>query len=221
MFQGASGRTAGCQPALVQVSRAEAKPSKMLPNGNWNSRGYLPHFDRQGVAQFVTYRLSGSLPKHVAEKYGQRVAVGDISEIEYHQNVDAYLDSGKGPTYLRDARIAAIVEENLLRFDGERYDIHAWVVMPNHVHLLFSIYENYSLSSVLHSMKSYTSNKANKLLGREGKFWSTEYFDRFMRSYDHFETTMKYIHNNPVKAGLCETARDWQFGSARRMATEF
>jgi REP element-mobilizing transposase RayT len=192
----------------------------MLPNESWKSRGYLPHFDRPGLVQFVTYRVSGSLPKHVVEKYERRLAAGDITEIEYHDHIDKYLDSGQGPSFLRDERIAAIVEGNLLRFDGDRYDLHAWVLMPNHVHLLFSTYENHSLSSVLHSMKSYTANKANKLLGRQGKFWSTEYFDRFIRNYAHFESTMRYIHNNPVKAGLCENARDWQFGSARRMGKE-
>lgn len=90
-----------------------------------------------------------------------------------------------------------------------------WVIMPTHVHVLLKQNSEYSISSIMHSMKSYTSNAANRILGRSGSFWSVEYFDRYIRNSDHYEKTVRYIHRNPVKAGLCESAEEWEFGCAR------
>jgi REP element-mobilizing transposase RayT len=66
----------------------------------------------------------------------------------------------------------------------------------------------------MHSIKSYTAHEANKILNRKGRFWSKEYFDRFIRNQEHFNKTVSYIENNPVKAGLCKESKDWRFGSA-------
>ena len=181
----------------------------------WHSRGYLPHFDGEFMPQFVTYRLAGTLPKKVLNDYKQRLDQGSISDIEYHDLIDAYLDKGAGMTFLGLAEIAAIVEENLLRFDEVKYKLHAWVVMPNHVHVLFTPVNEFTLTSIMHSIKSYTANKANRLLERSGKFWAAEYFDRYIRDGKHFSNTLKYIDNNPVKAGLCSDPVDWPFSSAR------
>ena len=181
----------------------------------WHSRGYLPYFDGEFMPQFVTYRLAGTLPKKVLNDYKQRLDQGSISDIEYHDLIDAYLDKGAGMTFLGLAEIAAIVEENLLRFDEVKYKLHAWVVMPNHVHVLFTPVNEFTLTSIMHSIKSYTANKANRLLERSGKFWAAEYFDRYIRDGKHFSNTLKYIHNNPVKAGLCSDPVDWPFSSAR------
>lgn len=192
----------------------DMKPQITSPKG-WYNRGYLPHFDGGQIIQFITFRLADSLPKHVLERFQIELERGIISEIEYHRKIDKYLDEGLGKRYLADVRIAEIVEENLLRFNGERYNLHAWVLMPNHGHILLTPKEGYSLATIVHSMKSYTANRANKILGRTGKFWSNDYFDRFMRDNAHFEKTIAYIHNNPVKAGLCANFRDWRFGSGR------
>jgi REP element-mobilizing transposase RayT len=75
----------------------------------------------------------------------------------------------------------------------------------------------HKLSSIMHSIKSYTANQANRILDRSGDFWATEYFDRYIRDGKHFSSTVAYIHNNPVKAGLCALAADWPFSSARFM----
>lgn len=180
----------------------------------WYGRGYLPHFDGGEVTQFITFRLSDSLPQNVLEKWKIEVEQGLITEIEFHRLVDKYLDNGIGNCYLKDERIAKLIEETLLFFDGQKYKLIAWVLMPNHVHLLLIPKNNFSLSEIMHSIKSYTSHEANKILGRKGNFWSKEYFDRFMRDYEHFAKTIAYIENNPVKAGLCEKANEWQFSSA-------
>ena len=87
--------------------------------------------------------------------------------------------------------------------------------MPNHVHFLTTVRHGHTLSSVMHSVKSYTAGEANRLLGRKGTFWMEDYFDRYIRNADHYAKTIAYIENNPVKAGLCATPADWPYGSAR------
>jgi putative DNA methylase len=183
----------------------------------WHSRGYLPHFDGELIPQFVTYRLADTLPKKVLDSYKKQLDQGSITEIEYHDLVDEYLDRGVGETFLRLAEIAEMIEKNLLRFDEVKYRLHAWVVMSNHVHVLFTPINGYKLASIMHSIKSYTANRANELLGRAGDFWAREYFDRYIRNGRHFSNTVAYIHNNPVKAGLCAEATEWAFSSARFM----
>ena len=73
------------------------------------------------------------------------------------------------------------MENALLFFDGARYAIHAWVVMPNHIHVLFTPTPGWSLSDILSSWKSFTAKEANKVLLRSGQFWHEDYFDRFIR----------------------------------------
>ena len=184
----------------------------------WHDRGYLPHYDPGSIVQFVTFRLAGSLQRNVLNNYKALAERRLISEIEYHRLVERYLDSGKGKLLLQNASVAAMIEDNLLYFHTKRYILIAWVIMPNHVHLLLRPIENVSLSVIIHSIKSFTANRANHLLGLKGKFWSNDYFDRYIRNREHFDKTIAYIHNNPVKAGLCLRAADWPFGSARFLA---
>jgi len=132
------------------------------------------------------------------------------------KRVEAYLDTGAGSCWLRDPRIAELVENALLHIDGKRYRLHAWVVMPNHVHVLITPVEGFSLSDILHTWKSYTAKEANRVLGRRGKFWQEEYFDRYIRNENHYWVAVEYIELNPVKARLCEVKEQWRFGSARR-----
>ena len=110
-----------------------------------------------------------------------------------------------------------MVEDNLLRFDGERYRLLSWCVMPNHVHLLIEVWQ-IPLAKLLHGWKSYTAKQANGLLGRTAPFWQTEYFDRYVRDEPHFQRVVRYIENNPVKARLCANPAEWRWGSARRSA---
>ncbi len=189
---------------------------KKNPESDWSSRGYLPHLDGRDVVQFITYRLAGSLPRNFLTKLKTQLNRGQIPEIEYHRKVEQYLDLGHGPAYLENQAVAAIIEKNLLRFDGEKYSLLHRVLMPNHVHLLLKILKGYSLAKIMHSIKSYTANQANRELGRTGSFWSIEYYDRFIRDGSHYTNVVDYIHRNPVKAGLCGEPADWEFGCARR-----
>ncbi len=134
--------------------------------------------------------------------------------IELRKRVEQYEDSGHGACYLRDERIAALVEQALKHFDGERYHLIAWCIMPNHVHVLIQQREGHPLSKVIQSWKSFTAHKANKLLGRSGDFWMPDYVDRFIRDEKHFMATVEYIHHNPVKAGLVSAPEEWRWSSA-------
>src|SRR5690606_7648137 len=114
---------------------------------------------------------------------------------------------------------ASIVVENWRHFHGLRYHLHAWVVMPNHVHVLIEPIANHSLSEIVQSWKSYT---AKALLRHEAggppalpeqRVWQPDYWDRFIRDERHYRATVDYIHQNPVKAGLCSKAEDWPWSS--------
>ena len=106
-------------------------------------------------------------------------------------------------------KIAGFVVCALRFFDGQRYILHTWTVMPNHVHVLFTTSGSWNLSSIVHSWKSYTANKANHLLSCSGRFWQPEYFDQLIKSERQFQFAVRYILNNPVKAGLCKEVYEW------------
>lgn len=188
------------------------------PRG-WHSRGYLPHFDGgRECPQAVTFRLADSVPSKVVDLWAAALAARPEQEreAELRRRIEVYLDAGHGACHLRDPRIASLVEGALLFFDGVRYRLHAWVVMPNHVHALFTPAVGWNLSDIVGSWKSFTSKEANKLLGRTGRFWQEDYFDRFIRDEEHFGTVVNYIEANPVKARLCDKPEQWRFGSACR-----
>ena len=190
------------------MSEKETKPR------GWYSRGYLPHFDGGTKLQFLTFRLADALPQAVLDKWKIELAQCDELErkIVLRERIEKYLDCGYGKCYLKRAEIAKLVQDALLFHDEAKYKLFAWTIMPNHVHLLLKPLE--ALGALEHSIKSYTANKINKLLNRSGTLWQTEVFDRYIRDFEHYETTVVYIENNPVKARLCERASDWKFGSA-------
>jgi putative DNA methylase len=128
---------------------------------------------------------------------------------------ESLLDAGHGEGVLARPEAGAIVEGALLHFDGERYALHAWCIMPNHVHVLFTPAPAVALSAIVHAWKSFTAHAINRALGRTGRLWWEEYFDRAIRDADHFERALSYIEENPVKAGLCARATEWPFSSAR------
>lgn len=179
-----------------------------------HSRGYLPHFDVYQATQFVTFRLADSMPQDLLKQWGVELESGLITDVELRKRIEHYLDNGYGSCSLRDPRIARLLRETLLKWNADRYQLVAWVIMPNHVHILIRLLGENLLSEVMHSIKSYTAHQANKLLGRTGRFWSVESFDRYIRNAEHFHSTAKYIEENPVKAGLCSGPEDWEFSSA-------
>ncbi|MCO6482386.1 MAG: transposase [Flavobacteriales bacterium] len=156
-----------------------------------------------------------------------------LREAEKEQRVAAYLDAGHGSCILRVPELAEMVQETFTHFHGQRYHLHAWCVMPNHVHVLFQAKEGWTMSRIVASWKSYTGRrisayaKANGMpdglsaglfaaVGRgvPGRVWHREYWDRYIRDDGHFNTVVEYIRMNPVKAGLCTRPEDWRWSSA-------
>jgi len=182
----------------------------------WYGRGYLPHFDGGSITQFFTFRLFDSLPQSILDSWREQLEHCGQHEMEVvlQRRIEKYLDQNYGSCFLRDVRVAQIVQDSLIHFDHKRYNLHAWVVMPNHIHFLITPFEGNSLESIAHSIRSFTAHEANKLLNRRGQFWMHEPFDRYIRDADHFETVVAYIENNPVKARLCKNANEWKFSSA-------
>jgi len=196
------------------------------------TRGYLPHIESEEGIYFVTFRLTGSLPSALLESWqAERTEIvsqarnqnRELSEYElrrlnylYQERIEKYLDAGKGDCWLANPNIAQIVFDAIECFDGTRYILHCWCVMPNHVHVLFSPCrsENQSrldslLIPILHSWKSYTALKANQILNRKGKFWQEEYFDVLVKSERQFAFYIRYILENPVTAKLCKKWQNW------------
>jgi REP element-mobilizing transposase RayT len=181
----------------------------------WNYRGYLPHFDHPELIQGITFHLGDSLPTKILEAMKEIANLQKDPDAELRRQIQKYLDAGHGLCYLEDSRIAKIVEQALFHFDGKRYKLLAWVIMPNHVHALIETVLGYPLGKIVQSWKSFTANEINKLLKRKGQFWQEDYFDRFIRNQQHFDNAVFYIHNNPVKAGLVKCPEDFPYSSAR------
>ena len=132
---------------------------------------------------------------------------------ERRTKLEAYLDLGHGECVLKDPRCAAVVEEVVLRFDGERYRLAAWAVMPNHVHALVELW-TITLGEFAKAWKGVSAYRVNRLLGRLGPLWQEDYWDRYIRDEEHFRKARRYIESNPVKAGLAQMAAEWRWSSA-------
>ncbi len=110
--------------------------------------------------------------------------------------------------------VAQLVQNALRHFEGERYLLVAWCVMPNHVHVIFGPLAGHTPSQILQSWKGFTARRVNQLLGKSGAFWERESFDHLIRSDKGLEWYTDYIHRNPVEARLCSTPSDWPYSSA-------
>ena len=201
-----------------EVYRTEAE----APHKGWYSRGFLPHRDDAGLIHSVTFRMADSLPQEILNQLETELESlpKDRIDIEKRRRSEAWLDAGMGCCALRHPLISQKVQDSILYFHGQRYYLHAWCIMPNHVHVLLE--PLVPLASILQSWKSYTgrwalSKNAELELGVPGKaFWMREYWDRFIRNENHYKHALDYIHNNPVKARLCSHPKDWQWSSYSR-----
>lgn len=191
-------------------SPTDANAAKLGFRG-WHSRGYLPHFDAPGVRQMLNYRLEEAMPASLRHEWAALLELKD--DLKRRAKIEDYLDNGFGNCELRDSRAAAVVEENWLHFDGQ-YRLLAWVVMPNHVHLLVEIWQT-PQSELLKDWKGYSARRINRILGRQSKLWQDDYWDRYVRDEEHYGKVIHYIEWNPVKAGLVKSPEQWPFSSAR------
>jgi REP element-mobilizing transposase RayT len=208
-------------------------PSKLV--SGLHSRGVLPHLKREDASYFVTFRLFGTLPKDVLVKFkAEREA--SIAQAQtakrpltwheqeelfrwYSTRVDKYLDAGNGDCWLACPEIADIVADAIQYHAGQRFDLHAWVVMPNHVHAVLRPWPDRTLSEILKSWKGFTARGANRLLQRTGTtFWQVESYDHVIRDDEDLHRCCHYTTMNPVNARLCTRSEDWRWSSAYRVA---
>jgi len=185
------------------------------PHKGWHSRGYLPHLDVPHLVQGLTIRLYDAMPENLLRAWRQdlRHLAEDEAGRQERKMIEKYLDSGRGACWLARPDIAEIVRGSMEYGDKSRYDVLAWVVMPNHCHLLIRPIEPWGLPTIVESFKKWTGREANKALGRSGSFWYPDYFDRYMRNSEHLLRCVEYIHMNPVKAGLCAGPEAWPWSS--------
>jgi 5-methyltetrahydrofolate--homocysteine methyltransferase len=228
-----SNRQAGpFQPAF-------AKSSSPIDKQTWGS---LPHWHRDNATYAVTFRLADSFPVSVLHAYRkekeelqQRIARadedGDARLCErlrtqlgqlYRTGIEKILDEGRGEAWMKQPEIASVVRDALLHFDGERYDLGAWCVMPNHVHMILTPCDGHSLPEILHSIKRHSAREANRLLGREGEFWQKETYDHIIRDAEDYWNQRDYVLRNPKSAGL----ESWEFvgegaGRLQTAATDY
>ncbi len=177
----------------------------------------LPHWEQDGATYFVTFRLADSLPKEAIVSWRTerdawlrthpRPWTPKVTEEYYrrfHEAIEEQLDKGQGAAVLADPRVAEIIEAAMCHFDGERYVLGSYVVMPNHVHVLVIPQDEEELSKILHSWKSYSANKINELLDRDGPLWQRESFDHIVRHEHELLAIERYIAENPRNARLSE-----------------
>ncbi len=158
---------------------------------------------------------TGGTPVPLAAR--QRELVEKIAE-EFREKLEAHLDVGAGECWLKNPKVADIVEQALHHFDGERYLLGNYAIMPNHVHVLLRPVMNHSLSEILHSWKSFTAKEANKVLSRTGEFWQDESFDHIVRDESSLEKFANYIAENPTQARV--PAGQFRLGSGKACLAE-
>jgi REP element-mobilizing transposase RayT len=215
--------------AITQIVQTPDKPNHLV--SGFHFRGQLPHLKREGGTYFITFRLAGTLPKDLLVRFRYerdailkhaRAAKRPLTWHEqeelfrwYSSRVDKYLDKGHGECYLGRKEVGDTVAGALCFFHGQRYTLHAWVVMPNHVHLVVRPQPPHILSDILHSWKSFTSHRINNMLPEKVvPFWQNESYDHLIRDDDDLHRFCHYTTANPVVAGLCARPEDWPWSSA-------
>ncbi len=199
---------------------------------------YLPHLHPPNATFFITFRLAGSLPTEVVKqlreeqerelrRLAEQYQGGEFQQEKYKlfkkmfARYDDYLDHSAGPRWLAEPQIAEVVKQELHHLHPEFYHLHAYCLMPTHVHLLIDLQDipeppkpksgqHYTaLSHAMKLLKGRTGHTSRKLLGGTGAFWQDESYDHVVRDEREFKRIVGYILNNPVKAGLVKNWQDW------------
>ena len=174
-------------------------------------RRRLPHLYSKDQPTFLTWRLHGSLPAN-------RVFPSDLTPGRAFVAMDSILDrSSTGPLYLRRPEIALLAVDAIHYGQDSLnlYQLHAYAVMPNHVHLLIT--PHVELARITHSLKRFTARAANRVLCLTGQsFWQDESYDHVVRNANEFDRIAAYMENNPVRAGLVADPGEFAWSSAKR-----
>lgn len=210
----------------------------------------LPHYQPEGYIYFVTTRLAGTIPKNIysqikleyEKELAKVVAYQDVKiKREKYSDLrksafikyERILDSCKyGYKWLKEEQVANVVKNALHFRDNKQYNLIAYTIMSNHIHIVFRpIIENtisfvqsknikersdsgeslYIVTKIMQDLKKFTAKESNKILNRSGKFWQHESYDHVVRDEKELYRVVKYVLNNPVKANLCKTTEDWKW----------
>ncbi|MCB1226047.1 MAG: cobalamin-dependent protein, partial [Verrucomicrobiales bacterium] len=211
----------GESPSVPATPRAPSFLSRQKPVKIRQGRK-LPHWEQEGATYAITFRQGDSIPATIRQEWQQERARltnllqegGTLTEEFYarlqslfREEVDAALDAGHGSCLLANEALASALEDSLRRFDGERYHLLAWCIMPNHVHVLIKPLPGHDLQEILHSWKSYTGHLAKKQGLCEKPLWEEEYYDHLIRDEADWFNQLCYVLKNPQKAGLTEGFR--------------
>ena len=150
---------------------------------------HLHHVDLPNHYQFITFRTHDSV-----DSYLKKMLSSTIQENKKQQAIDNHLDLSSKGSYL-DQDVLKYLFDLFIEKDKELYELIAFCIMPNHVHLLFKPLS--TLPIIMKNLKGSSAFKINKLLGKKGTFWAAEYFDKLIRDEEHFNIVYNYIKNNP------------------------
>jgi REP element-mobilizing transposase RayT len=186
----------------------------------------LPHWQCDRGVYHISFRLADSIPKSTREQWirerefwvaqAKQFGTEFLEETErklqylFSEKIEKYLDAGYGQCYLKQFVIAKLVADSLTHFDGRRYCLHAWCIMPNHVHIIAEPMPGHDLLSIIHSWKSYTAHQANKVLGLSGAFWQPDAYNHIIRSKKEYDFQVEYVWENPEKIGFVEWQWRWK-----------
>src|SRR5580693_1315013 len=191
------------------------------------NRGRLPHWEREGGLYFITFHLADSLPSTVLAKIAERRQIllsakqkdanllpeqKALLATYSHTRMEEYFDLGAGSCPFLDMRIAGAMAAALRFREGTHYRLLAWCVMPNHVHVLARLFPGRELARVVKAWKNFSAKATNHALGRKGRFWQREYYDRMIRNENELDRAIRYVLENPAKAGLKNWTWVWSAG---------
>jgi REP element-mobilizing transposase RayT len=192
----------------------------------------LPHIYPKGASFFITFRLKNSIPFEIlAQLQEERNLIIEqtkqlnLNELEKREVIyneekrffgkyDTILDKfSKNENYLKNPEIAQIIANKFHEYDKNLYDLIAFCIMPNHVHVLFNTdgYDKVDISKIMRLIKGGSAYLCNKLLKREGEFWQKESYDHYVRNEEEYKNIIHYIVENPMKAGLVNDWQQWEF----------
>jgi putative transposase len=175
----------------------------------------VPHWQQDGAVYFITFRLADALPQNLLKQWQEERNAwlkwhpppwsADVERDYYRRfstKMENWLDAGHGTCVLRQRNCAKEIASALRHFDGTRVKIISFVIMPNHVHVLFAPLGGWPLEKIVHSWKRQSAVRINRLIGNSGMLWQRDYFDRIVRNEKHFARWVRYIRSNPKKAHL-------------------
>ena len=226
---GTSDSAPASAPVSPKVTRASSSGVSKSPAAfdestlKKTSGENVPHWTCDNATYHVSFRLADAVPKSQTQQWlRERQSIldnamrmrRDLTPQEekkvrylYSERIERYLDAGHGECHLANPKAAETVANALQFFEGKRYRLHAWCVMPNHVHVIVEPFQKESLSAIIHSWKSFTANECNKLLGLRGQFWQKDAYNHIVRTEKEYGFQIRYVWNNPEKAKL----KNWRW----------